>query len=262
MFPSIQEYCESSEWITDFDDVCSISTNLSQATIWDEEESCLFSESPLDSLAFLNQAVHKRATPELLKDCLYEWKHYAKNRRMLFAHKQRLPLKERKLPPCLYFVDFTARTTKQLPTTTDITSLPIDFRPDSICFWEDAAKQLQNVKALINISIQKMLLGHVLETCYLIFAAWRTHAVIVKARLKRLFQGTTISLHRSFGEWRVFAIRRRDLSESASAIASQVRDSFCHLWSIYCSDYAVLRQWERELKTEHRQQNEVNCCTN
>ncbi len=214
-----QKIRENSEWITDFDDVCSISTNLSQTTIWDEEESCLFNESSLD---FLNHPIHELSTLELTKNFLYAWKHYILNRHNLFARQQHQQLKARKLPQCLYFVDFTARTTKLPAMDTDITSLPIDFRPDSICFWEDATKQLQNVKALINISIQKLLLGHVLETCYLIFAAWRTHTVIVKTRFKRLFQNTTISLHSSFREWRVYAARRRDLSESASAIASQV----------------------------------------
>jgi hypothetical protein len=235
---AMQENRESFEWNTDFDDVCSLSTNLSQTTIWDEEESCLFNDSSLDCLACLNQSIHELSTTDLIKSCLYEWKHYAHNRSNLFAQQQYVPKKERKLPSCLYFVDFTARTCKQPATNTDITSLPIDFRPDSISFWEDAAKQLRNVKALINISIQKMLLGHVLETCYLIFAAWRTHTGMAKARFKRLSQSTTISLHNAFREWRVFATRQRDLSESASAIASQVYVSYY----IICSGFVALNR--------------------
>jgi hypothetical protein len=215
---------ESYEWISDCDETCSISTNISQTTIWDEEESCLYNESSLDSISFLNQPVHKMSTSDLMQNCFIEWKHYSKrkSRNFFLLQHKRLPGKERKLPQCLYFVDFTARTSKQPAATTDITSLPIDFRPDSMSFWEDATKQLRNVKALINISIQKMLLGHVLETCYLIFAAWRSHTGNVKAQLKRVFQNSTTSLYKAFSEWRVFATRQRDLSESASAIASQV----------------------------------------
>jgi hypothetical protein len=233
----MQAYRESYDWMSDCDETCSLSTNISQTTIWDEEESCLFNESSLDSLAVFNQPVHNLSTPDLIKNCLYGWKHYVKtkSRRNLLVHKRPVTLKERKLPSCLYFVDFTARTSKPSATTTDITSLPIDFRPDSISFWEDATKQLRNVKALINISIQKMLWGHVLETCYLIFAAWRTHIDIVKARIKRVIQIEITSLQKSFSEWRVFATRQRDLSESASAIASQV---FSH--PAFCVEYVTI----------------------
>jgi hypothetical protein len=89
-------------------------------------------------------------------------------------------------------------------------------------YFSDSIQQLRKSKTVVNVFIHGLLAGYRMEMFYLIFAAWKTCAEKAKAHTQKSQLDTKNCLHHAFSEWLVFATRQRDLSESASAIASEV----------------------------------------
>jgi hypothetical protein len=89
-------------------------------------------------------------------------------------------------------------------------------------YFSGSIQQLRKSKTVINVFIHRLFAGYRMETFYLIFAAWKTCTDNARVRKGKLHRDTKNCLQHAFSEWRVFATRQRDLSESASAIASEV----------------------------------------
>ncbi len=99
-------------------------------------------------------------------------------------------------------------------------------------YFSDSIHQLRKSKTVINVFIHGLLAGYRTEMFYLVFAAWRTCTKKAKTRRKKSCRKKKNCLRHAFSEWRVFAARQRDLSESASAIASEVNlKSCCFYWN-------------------------------
>jgi hypothetical protein len=89
-------------------------------------------------------------------------------------------------------------------------------------YFSDSIQNLRRSKTVINVFIHGLFAGYRMEMFYLRFVAWRTCTEKSKACKKKSIDAMKTSVHHAFSEWRVFATRQRDLSESASAIASEV----------------------------------------
>jgi hypothetical protein len=89
-------------------------------------------------------------------------------------------------------------------------------------YFSDSVQHLRKSKTLINVFIHGLVAGYRMEMFYLRFVAWRKCTEDSRARQGKSSSAAKTYLHRAFSEWRVFATRQRDLSESASAIALEV----------------------------------------